>query len=255
MKSKDAYMFPVYGSIVLFSIYCAYKFLPKEYLNIVFTCHFTFIGVFCFANFIELPVAKLTPKSWSELIVIDRTFNINLYFTKKEIPIKLSYLEAVCVSLALFPAVIYAGTKHWIANNIFGIAFSVVGIENLNLPDFKTGFILLWGLFFYDIFWVYGTDVMVTVAKSFDAPIKLMFPYQWETDGETPGPKFSMLGLGDIVIPGIFVAMCLKYDFDRRLKDTKNVHDVKTPLFNWCFGGYVMGIITTYVVMVVSKHA
>jgi len=71
----------------------------------------------------------------------------------------------------------YAATKNWITNNIFGIAFSVVGIENLNLPDFKTGFILLWGLFFYDIFWVYGTDVMVTVAKSFDAPIKLMFPY------------------------------------------------------------------------------
>jgi len=33
-----------------------------------------------------------------------------------------------------------------------------------------------------------------------------------------------MLGLGDIVIPGIFVALCLKYDFDRRLKDVKNCH-------------------------------
>ena len=32
------------------------------------------------------------------------------------------------------------------------------------------------GLFFYDIFWVFGTDVMVTVAKSFEAPIKLVFP-------------------------------------------------------------------------------
>lgn len=157
--------------------------------------------------------------------------------------------------MSLFPALLYAFTKNWITNNIFGIAFSVVGIESLNLPDFKTGFILLWGLFFYDIFWVYGTDVMVTVAKSFDAPIKLMFPYQWETDGESQGPKFSMLGLGDIVIPGIFVALCLKYDFDRRLKNSKNVHGVKTPLFNWCFGGYILGIITTYVVMVVFKHA
>ena len=26
-------------------------------------------------------------------------------------------------------------------------------------------------------FWVYGTDVMVTVAKNFNVPIKLMFPY------------------------------------------------------------------------------
>jgi len=31
--------------------------------------------------------------------------------------------------------------------------------------------LMLWGLFFYDIFWVYGTDVMITVAKSIDAPM------------------------------------------------------------------------------------
>jgi len=29
------------------------------------------------------------------------------------------------------------------------------------------------GLFVYDIFWVFFTPVMVSVAKSFDAPIKV----------------------------------------------------------------------------------
>ena len=33
------------------------------------------------------------------------------------------------------------------------------------------GAVLLSGLFFYDIFWVFGSPVMVTVAKSLDAPI------------------------------------------------------------------------------------
>lgn len=70
---------------------------------------------------------------------------------------------------------------------------------------------MLWFLFFYDIFWVYGTDVMVTVAKKLDIPIKLLFPYLNNEGVE----KFSMLGLGDIVIPGIFVALCLKFDIDR----------------------------------------
>jgi hypothetical protein len=32
------------------------------------------------------------------------------------------------------------------------------------------------GLFFYDIFWVFFTPVMVSVAKSFDAPIKVSIP-------------------------------------------------------------------------------
>ena len=47
-------------------------------------------------------------------------------------------------------------------------------------------------------------------AKSFDAPIKLLFPRALE-EGDTSTP-FSMLGLGDIVIPGIFVALILRYD-------------------------------------------
>ncbi|KAJ0667485.1 putative Piwi domain, peptidase A22B, signal peptide peptidase, ribonuclease H superfamily [Helianthus annuus] len=42
----------------------------------------------------------------------------------------------------------------------------------LSLGSFKTGAILLSGLFVYDIFWVFFTPVMVSVAKSFDSPIK-----------------------------------------------------------------------------------
>jgi hypothetical protein len=47
------------------------------------------------------------------------------------------------------------------------------GIEMLSLGSFKIGAILLAGLFVYDIFWVFFTPVMVSVAKSFDAPIKV----------------------------------------------------------------------------------
>lgn len=70
----------------------------------------------------------------------------------------------------------YVLTNHWNLNNLLGVVFSVTGIDGLSLPNFKVGFILLWGLFFYDIFWVFGTDVMYTVAKNIDAPIKILFP-------------------------------------------------------------------------------
>jgi len=44
---------------------------------------------------------------------------------------------------------------------------------------------------------------MVTVATSLDVPIKLVFP----------GPKRGgMLGLGDVVLPGIMMAMALRFD-------------------------------------------
>ena len=40
---------------------------------------------------------------------------------------------------------------------------------------------------------------MVTVARSFDAPVKLLFP----KDIFAAEFSFAMLGLGDIVIPGL----------------------------------------------------
>jgi minor histocompatibility antigen H13 len=95
--------------------------------------------------------------------------------------------------------------------------------------------------FFYDIFWVFGTDVMVTVAKSFDAPIKLLFPKSlWAAEYQ-----FSMLGLGDIVIPGVFIALLLRYDHHRNI----NLKQFSTPYFNNTMVGYFVGLATTIIVM------
>ena len=33
MKTKDAYMFPLIGSVVLFSLYLIYKFLPADWVK------------------------------------------------------------------------------------------------------------------------------------------------------------------------------------------------------------------------------
>ena len=115
-------------------------------------------------------------------------------------------LLALSLFLSLLLALYYVYSNHWLSSNLFGIAFSIQGIELLSLGSYFNGVVLLCGLFVYDIFWVFGTEVMVTVAKSFDAPIKLLFP---QTSDERP----SMLGLGDIVIPGIFIALLLRYDY------------------------------------------
>lgn len=45
--------------------------------------------------------------------------------------------------------------------------------------------------------------MMITVATSLEAPIKLVFP--------GPG-RGSMLGLGDVVLPGIMMALALRFD-------------------------------------------
>ncbi len=65
-------------------------------------------------------------------------------------------------------------------------------------------------------------------AKSFDAPIKLLFPRALE-EGSKMMP-FSMLGLGDIVIPGIFVALVLRYDTLQRRKVFQKVSNCQRLL-------------------------
>ncbi|KAK4356471.1 hypothetical protein RND71_025442 [Anisodus tanguticus] len=114
-----------------------------------------------------------------------------------------------------------------LVNALLTCYFFVLGIAALS-------YVLSAGLFVYDIFWVFFTPVMVSVAKSFDAPIKLLFPI---ADAKRP---FSMLGLGDIVIPGIFVALALRFDVSRG----------KEPqYFKSAFLGYTFGLALTIFVM------
>ena len=87
---------------------------------------------------------------------------------------------------------------------------------------------------------------MVTVAKSFEAPIKLVFPQDLIERGFF-AENMAMLGLGDIVIPGIFIALLLRYD--KSLKRNSNFY------FNVTFIAYILGLLTTIGVMHVFKHA
>lgn len=93
---------------------------------------------------------------------------------------------------------------------------------------------------------------MVTVAKSFDAPIKLVFPRNIFAEGAY---EFSMLGLGDIVIPGVFVALLLRFDRSREDARKKLRQHPGTPFFNWCYLSYVAGLVTTIAVMHTFKAA
>lgn len=96
-------------------------------------------------------------------------------------------------------------TGNWILSNLVALSFSFNAISLLYLDSFATGSILLAGLFVYDIWWVFGSkavfgkgaNVMVDVATSFEAPIKIVFPKDL-----AGGRDFTLLGLGDIVLPG-----------------------------------------------------
>lgn len=59
--------------------------------------------------------------------------------------------------------------------------------------------------------------------------------------------NFAMLGLGDIVIPGIFIALLLRYDHSMKRKS--NFY------FNVTFAAYLAGLVATVAVMHLFRHA
>lgn len=139
-------------------------------------------------------------------------------------------------------------------SNLFGLAFATSAVQLIALDTFATGMILLMALFVYDIFWVFGTEVMVSVAKNFDAPIKVVFPKNLFDEKM----QFTMLGLGDIVIPGVFVALSLRFDQWRRMSNLdqrggtasmRSKTDFAKPYYTGCFIAYVLGLVTTVIVM------
>lgn len=99
----------------------------------------------------------------------------------------------------------------------------------------------------------FGTDVMVTVAKNLEGPIKILFPRSLKPNQVTGKIDLSLLGLGDIVIPGFFLALLLRFDAENALVRSipTNVHQSFTkPYFHSCLVAYVVGLATTLFVMI-----
>ncbi|RFU34032.1 hypothetical protein B7463_g2281, partial [Scytalidium lignicola] len=124
--------------------------------------------------------------------------------------------------IGLIAMVIYnTGGKYWWLTNLMGFGFAYGSLQLLSPTTFGTGSLLLIGLFIYDITMVFYTPLMVTVATSLDVPIKLVFP----------GPKRgSMLGLGDVVLPGIMMALALRFDLYLHYVRKQSVELQKTSL-------------------------
>jgi len=243
MSSEDAWKFPFIGSGVLFGLYMLFKMFSKEYINLLLTGYFLIFGVLAVtATLKPLFVPILSSKEKAKKYSWKPFWKSNEPF---ELEVTTADIAAFVVSTAV--GIWYVMTKHWISNNILGLSFSIQGVAMLALGSYKVGAILLGGLFFYDIFWVFGTDVMVTVAKSFDAPIKLLFPNQLAA----ATLEFSMLGLGDIVIPGVFIALLLRFDVHR----CKGKKAVSKLYFYTCYISYFAGLVTTIAVMHIFKAA
>lgn len=241
---EQAYRFPIIASVALFGMFLAFKYLPKDWVSFLLTLYGVCFGGLAFATVIGSLLGNIP----SLPPIFSKEFGMKDYIT-------VTPCDVIGIVTASPVAVWYYKTRAGLANNILGSSLALSGVDMLAISEFQTAAILLSGLFLYDIFWVFGSksvfgsNVMVSVAKQFEGPIKLVFP---QFPGAT-AQDMSMLGLGDIVVPGLFVALMLRFDV-RNVALTSPLPK-RLPYFAGAVISYFMGLVITYVALTVFKAA
>ena len=75
----------------------------------------------------------------------------------------------VLLPVGMLPSILYSFSpglrKSALLTDILALSFSHNALSILKLDTFKTGCILLSGLFLYDIYWVFGTEVVSRIFR------------------------------------------------------------------------------------------
>jgi len=125
---------------------------------------------------------------------------------------ELTIAEVAGYTVAFFLFVWWLYTKHWVLNNVIAVLFVQCIVRIIRVKSLFVGTLLLSALFVYDIFWVFfssfvfGSNVMVTIATKVELPIKILVPYF----NPRPISQCTLIGLGDLIIPGLVIAYSYK---------------------------------------------
>eukprot|EP00656_Telonema_subtile_P057277 TRINITY_DN938_c0_g1_i1.p1 TRINITY_DN938_c0_g1~~TRINITY_DN938_c0_g1_i1.p1 ORF type:complete len:322 (+),score=87.47 TRINITY_DN938_c0_g1_i1:152-1117(+) len=123
----------------------------------------------------------------------------------------------------------------WVLNDILAFSICILIIASIRITNLKVASVLLLAVLGYDVFWVYLSpmlfhqNVMLRVTQGVDLPIKIDIPY-------FRGLGHSTIGLGDLVLPGLFSAFLLRFDRGR--------NDVNDTYFTTFSVAYALGLAT-----------
>ncbi|KAI4372343.1 hypothetical protein MLD38_010585 [Melastoma candidum] len=153
-----------------------------------------------------------------------------------------------CIAFAVMWAVFRRVSFAWIGQDILGITLIITVLQIVRIPNLKVGSILLGCAFLYDIFWVFVSkwwfheSVMIAVARGDGSgedgiPMLLKIPRLFD-----PWGGYSVIGFGDIILPGLLIVFSLRYDWLAQ----KNV---RNGYFLWAMIAYGLGLLITYVAL------
>nr|KAF6502814.1 signal peptide peptidase like 2A [Molossus molossus] len=254
-------IFVVVCCVMMVLLYFFYKWLV-----------YVMIAIFCIASAMSLYncLAALIHKiPYGQCTIVCRG---------KSIEVRLIFLAGLCMAVAAVWAVFRNEDRWaWILQDVLGIAFCLNLIKTLKLPNFKSCVILLGLLLLYDVFFVFitpfitknGESIMVELAAGpfgnnekndgnlVEATAQPSAPHE-KLPVVIKVPKLayfsvmsvclmpvSILGFGDIIVPGLLIAYCRR--FDEQTGSSSSIYYVSSTI------AYAVGMILTFVVLVLMK--
>ncbi|XP_038596029.1 signal peptide peptidase-like 2B isoform X1 [Tachyglossus aculeatus] len=217
------------------------------------------IGIFCLASSTGLysclsPFVRRLP--FGKCRVPDN----NLPYFHKRPQVRMLLLAVFCISVSVVWGVFRNEDQWaWVLQDALGIAFCLYMLKTIRLPTFKGCTLLLMVLFIYDVFFVFitpfltksGTSIMVEVAAGpSDSATHEKLPMVLKVPRLNASPlalcdrPFSLLGFGDILVPGLLVAYCHRFDIQVQ---SSRVYFVA------CTIAYGIGLLVTFVALALMQ--
>ncbi|KAK2542034.1 Sppl2b [Columba livia] len=188
---------------------------------------YVIIGIFCLAASIGL-YSCLSPFVRRFPLGKCRIPDNNLPYFHKRPQVRMLVLAVFCISVSIVWGIFRNEDQWaWVLQDALGIAFCLYMLKTIRLPTFKGCTLLLLVLFVYDVFFVFitpfltktGESIMVEVAAGpSDSATHEKLPMVLKVPRLNSSPlalcdrPFSLLGFGDILVPGLLVAYCHRFD-------------------------------------------
>ncbi|KAB7495360.1 Signal peptide peptidase-like 2B, partial [Armadillidium nasatum] len=221
------------------------------YIIIALFCVASFFAIYCCLEplVLKIPCGKC------------RTPYFNIYFIRGVLELRQIILILFSASLPIIWFIFRKEPYSWILQDILGIAFSINIMRVIRLPNLMICTLLLTLLVLYDIFFVFitpfitssGTSIMVDVAQGGDSneelPMVLKVPYFFypEYYDVCKIRNYSLLGFGDILIPGFLISYV--HSFDLKVGTPCRLYYLINII------AYGLGLLLTFVLLFVMQGA
>ncbi|XP_055740154.1 signal peptide peptidase-like 2 isoform X2 [Salvelinus fontinalis] len=192
------------------------------------------IGIFCLASSVGLysclwPFVRRLPFGKC------RIPENNLPYCHKRPQVRMLLLSAFCIGVSVIWGVFRNEDQWaWVLQDALGIAFCLYLLKTIRLPTFKSGESIMGEV-------AAGPSDSSTHEK---LPMVLKVPRLSSSPLALCDRPFSLLGFGDILVPGLLVAYCHRFDI---LMQSSRFY------FLACTIGYGIGLLITFVALALMQ--